>query len=274
MFALRYFAPHYDKEKHEKILEILREITAKHDIKTDIIQLRIVKSQFGEYVDEEHEKEIYEKLFKPRARLLKYRLGEPIRLLLRSRRGRGHFYISGIIAIARYEEIEWFAPAYPNFFQEYDEDASIGFLKAVLEKGIPLLEKLCETSPPSKLETFVLQRFRELSPLKGSFETEVKIGKGFVVKDKYGKETRVAQKSIDAVCHTSEEDWVLETKQTLNYTSIGEILVYDYLYKKLATGKSVKMGIVCEEVDQELIEVCKSLGIVVFQVNGDVTVYT
>jgi hypothetical protein len=272
VFALIYFAPHYDKRKHEKILQIIREIKTVHSIETDIIQLRVVKSQFGEYVDENHEKEIYEKLFKPKAKLLKYRLGEPIRLLLRSRRGRGHFYIAGTVAITRNQEIEWFAPTYPNFFKEYDEDSSIGFLKAVLEKGVPLIEKLCGTLPPSKLETFILQKFRQLSPLKGSYETEVKVGEGLVVQDKYGKETRVAQKSIDAVCHTLEADWVLEIKQALNYASIGEVLVYSYLYKH-AIGKPVRMGIVCEEIDHELIEVCKSLRIVVFQVNDDIKIY-
>jgi len=273
MFVLKYFAPHQDMGKHEKILHLLEDIMAKHGTKIDIVQLRITKSQYGEYVDEEHEKEIYERCFRPRAKVLKYRLGTAIRLLLRSQRGRGHFYIAGTVAITKNDDIEWFAPIYPNFFKEYDEDASIGFLKAVLEKGIPLLEELCKALPPSKLETLILQRFKQLAPLEGVYETEVKVGKGLMTRNKYGKEIRVAQKSIDAVCHTSEGDWVLEVKETLNHTSIGEALVYNHLYKRDTSKFAVRMGIVCEEVDHELIEVCKSLGIVVFQVNEEVKIY-
>ena len=163
-------------------------------------------------MDEEHEKEIYEKKFKHRAKLLKFRLGKPIRLLIRSRKGRGHFYIAGTITVSRDGEIEWFAPLYPNFFEEYDEDSRIAFLKAVLQKGQVLLENLCEPVPPFNLEALIFQRFKELSPLEGEYETEVKVGRGFIIRDKYGKHTRIAQKSIDAVCHTMTWDWVLEVK--------------------------------------------------------------
>ena len=276
VFKLRYYAPaekvvFRHEDRYEEVLQLLESIKSKHGIDFEIFRIKSERIYDSLFVDEEHEKEIYEKHFKPRAKLLKYRLGQPIRLLLRSRRG--HFHLAGTVAVVKDGNIEWFAPPWPNFFEEYDEDSSIAFLKAVLKNGRTLIEKLCEPIPPSKLETLILQKFMVLSPLKCRWETEVKVGKGIIVRDKYGKETKVAQKSIDAVCHTENEDWVLEVKPKLDYTSIGEVLAYSYLYKPIAR-KKVRMGIVCEKVDDELIEVCKSLEITVFQVNDKVKIYS
>lgn len=68
MFKLRFYRGNTEnqKEKNERILSLLEEIKRKHKIDYEIFDLRITKDG---YVDETHEKEIYEKNFKPRAKV-------------------------------------------------------------------------------------------------------------------------------------------------------------------------------------------------------------
>jgi hypothetical protein len=85
MFSLRFYRGDTDsqKEKNERILGLLGEIKKRYGIKHEIFDLRVTKDG---YVDETHEKEIYEKHFKPRAKVLKQRIGESLPRTLRSRR--------------------------------------------------------------------------------------------------------------------------------------------------------------------------------------------
>lgn len=82
-------------------------------------------------------KQVYEKDFKPRAKILKRRTGKSLRSELRGGKGKKNYYVSnpGTIAIIREELIEW----YTNSDQEITK-----FLKDVLDNGYAFLEKCCE----------------------------------------------------------------------------------------------------------------------------------
>lgn len=273
MFTLRYYYPHYDKKVNEEIINLLNKIRELYKVDFQIIQLRTKKyknyygNEYVEYIDKEHEKEIYESDFKPRARILKARIGESIRYLLRSRMGRGHYYIAGTIAITKNNQIEWFT-SYSDRFKSYDENIEIGFLKAVLDKGVSLIEELC---PPVEMianyETSLLDKFIGSGVLKGNFKREVKVGKN-IGEVKYGliNYTFDYRKSIDAICYTDNEVWILEAKKKLNYEALGEVLVYSNLYKQEHPEKEIRMGIICGEIETEILEVCKVYGITVFEV--------
>ena len=127
MFKLRYYCRGEGKEEIAKLLTNIRE---KCGITYEISDL----SRNGAY-DEEKEKEVYERNFKPRAKVLKKRTGEPI-TQLRSR-GARHYFVSlpGTIAIIRDKEIEWYTLG--------DEEIT-KFLKAVLRKGYAYLEEYCK----------------------------------------------------------------------------------------------------------------------------------
>jgi hypothetical protein len=90
-------------------------------------------SSNGEY-DEEKENRVYERGFKPRAKILKKRTGELI-TRLRSRKAR-HYFVStpGTIAVFRDGDIEWYTLG--------DEEIA-KFLRMVLSKGYALLEECC-----------------------------------------------------------------------------------------------------------------------------------
>ena len=126
MITLRYYCK---AEGSDEILKLLTEARAKHNILYEILDL----SSNGEY-DEEKEKRVYERDFKPRAKILKKRTGELI-TRLRSRKAR-HYFVStpGTIAVVRDGDIEWYTLG--------DEEIA-KFLMMVLSKGYALLEECC-----------------------------------------------------------------------------------------------------------------------------------
>ncbi len=127
MFELRYYC---QGEGKEEIRKLLTDVEAKHGISYETSDL----TRNGAY-DEDNEKKVYERDFKPRAKVLKKRTGEPI-TQLRSRRVR-HYFVSlpGTIAIIRDKEIEWYT---------LGNEEITKFLKAVLSKGYAYLEECCK----------------------------------------------------------------------------------------------------------------------------------
>ena len=127
MFKLRYYC---QGEGKEEIRKLLTDVKKKHGIIYEISGLSINRAY-----DEEKEKQVYERDFKPRAKVLKKRTGEPI-TQLRSRKAR-HYFVSlpGTITIIRNERIEWYTLG--------DEEIT-KFLNAVLSKGYVFLEECCK----------------------------------------------------------------------------------------------------------------------------------
>ena len=127
MLKLRYYCQNAGKEE---IRKILTEINKKHGTPSEISYL----SRNGVY-DPEKEKLVYERDFKPNAKVLKKRTGESI-TRLRSRKGRNYFIsLPGTIAIIRNEEVEWYT---------LGDDEIKKILNAILDKGSILLEKYCK----------------------------------------------------------------------------------------------------------------------------------
>jgi hypothetical protein len=271
-FKLRYYAPiernvpFQHKERYAEVIKILELIKSKHGIDYEVFGIRSEVISGNRYVDEKHEKEIYETHFKPRARILNKRIGAPLPKCLRSRGGRGHYYIAGVVAVLRNGLVEWFTcyESCRDRFKMYDEDLNIGFLKAVLDVGLPLLEDLCKPLEPSqkKSEAELIEKFIKSDILKGKFCLEVKVGSQVSGPFDY-------RKSIDLLCHGEKETWVIEAKERLNYEALGEVITYAHLYAKEHPSEEIRMGIICSELDEEILETCKFYGITVFKLNEE-----
>jgi len=262
MYTLRYYAPHFERNIHEQILNHLEQARVKFQIPYEIVEIRLRKSEYSDtyYADEEHEKEIYERDFKPRKAVLKQRIGESIRRALRSRSG--GYFVAGAVAIVRDEQVEWFT-SYANQFKEYDANYIIAFLKAVLDKGPILLDQLCPEIKKGEGELKILDNFIRSSVLRGKFQREVKVGSR-IFKSPEG--TFDWRKSIDAVCYTEDEVWILEGKNRLDYKALGEVLTYACLFERQYPERKIRMGIVCGAIDEEILEVCRKYGVTVFEV--------
>jgi len=271
-FKLRYYAPidrtvpFRHRERYDEVLQLLQFIKSKHRIDFEVFGIKSEQISGSLYVDEKHEKEVYETHFKPRARILNKRIGARLPRCLRSRGGRGHYYITGVVAVLKNGLIEWFTcyESCKDRFESYGQDRDIGFLKFVLDLGPSVLEDLCRIPDAfeGKSETQLIDKFIKSGLLKGEFDLEAKVGKEFSGPFDY-------RKSIDVICHSTEGVWVIEAKKALNYEALGEVVVYASLFAKEHPTDRVMMGIICLELDREILDVCMSLGIVVFKLSGE-----
>jgi len=264
MYQLKYYAPAFYRSVHEEIVKVLAEAKDKHGIPYEILELRRKPSDDPTFylVEEAHEKELYEKDFRPRASLLKGRLGESIRRLLRSRSG--GYFLNGRVAIMKDRQVEWVSShAVP--FKEYDGDFSLGFLKALLQNGPILLDQLTPSVEKGQPELQLLDGFIHSGMLSGTFEREVRVGKRILETPDGTFDWR---KSIDIVCTTPEATWILEGKLKLNYEALGEVLTYSVLYSSSHLQPNIRRGIVCYNIDEDILEACKEFNVTVFQVVG------
>ena len=125
MLTLRYY---FSGKANDQISKLLTDIKARHQITSDLLDL----STNGKY-DSQKEKTAYESDFKPRAKVLKNRMGAPITISLRSRKAR-NYYVStpGTIAISSTAGVEWYTLGI---------DDIVGFLEEVLSRGYSVLEE-------------------------------------------------------------------------------------------------------------------------------------
>jgi len=263
MFKLRFYLgkTDYQRKKNVKILNLLQEVKRKYGIDYEVFNLQVTKDG---YVDEKHEKEVYETYFKPRSKVLKQRIGVPLPRSLRSQRGRGHYYIAEVIAILEDGQVGWYTCWRScERFKNLDEDAEVGFLKALLSRGSNLLKELCPDVRASKsLHDFLIDEFIKVNPLQGNIEREVKAG-SMIFSNKYG-DTIDWRKAIDLVCHTNQDTWIIEVKPKLNWEAFGQVIAYTHLFQKKHTTSHIKKGIICKEIDKEILAICEEFDINVF----------
>jgi hypothetical protein len=262
MFKLRFYLGEtaYQKEKNQ-IIRMLQEIKVRHNIDYEIFKLRITKDG---YVDEKHEKEIYEDHFKPRAKILKQRIGESLPRTLRSQRGRGHYYLSGVIAILENGQIGWYTCWEScRRFENIDKDYTIGFLKALLSQGSSLLNELCpDVSTLKSPHDFLIDEFIRINPLQGKIKREVKVG-SMIFTNKYGS-VFDWRKAIDLIVYTDQAVWIIEVKPKLNWEAFGQVIAYAHLFQKEHPNSHIQKGTVCKDIDPEILAVCEEFNIKVF----------
>lgn len=141
--------------------------------------------------------------------------------------------------------------------------------------------------------------FKRCNPLGNcTYYDEVRVGRGKTVQDKgiqYIKDTTsgkariirrsdpefqkrldrfppeqrnrpVPARSIDLVCETSKDIWILEAKVSLDPCAIGQVLQDEVLYKnERKPTKPLKLGTICEESDPYLEQVCQKHHITIFE---------
>lgn len=246
---IRYYSPYYDDEIQKEILDLLSRIKTIHVIDYEVRE-----------VPEGSDQVIYKRDFIPRARVVRSRVGEGVARIIRSRQGRGSPLVRGELTFADDNGIAWIAyytdPLYDEW-KSYDEKhpIPIGFLKMILERREEVLDEIMSRGKESEHEKLVSE-FIRLNPLRGEFREEVPVGKAMVMIDKYGGEKRVGRKSIDLVCDTPTECWILEVEPELNARALGQALIYKELYPK-ESSKLVKCGIVCKNAEDEILAVCQ-----------------
>jgi len=246
---IRYYSPYYDNEIHKEILDLLSRIKTVHKIDYEVKEVPKGSNEV-----------IYKRDFIPRAKVVRSRVGEGVARIIRSKQGRGSPFVRGTLTLVDDNGIAWIAyytdPLYDEW-KSYDEKhpTSIGFLKMVLERGQEVLHEIMRRGKESEHEKLVGE-FMSLNPLRGEFREEVPVGKAMVMINKYGEKKRVGRKSIDLVCVTPTECWILEVEPKLNARALGQALIYRELYPKEGS-KQIKCGIVCKNAEDEVLVICQ-----------------
>lgn len=120
------------------VCSLLSEIKRRHGIPYEVGELRMKRSSDGStYPDEGHERDIYNREFLPRSKVFRRR-GFSVTYL---RSNRGYVYLEGTVAVVSNGLIEWFTHR-DERFKGKDEDATLAFLRALPERGKPLLDEL------------------------------------------------------------------------------------------------------------------------------------
>jgi hypothetical protein len=263
-YGLRYYAPSFDRKIDNEIRELLREICRIWNLRCDIEDLRLTPSKLtGQlFPDSAHEEEIYKRDFLPRKGVLKTRSGASLREQLRSNSGR--FNLAGAVVIVSGRGIEWLCPAYGRDSQfGLDSDARLDFLKASLQRGPAFLHQLCPPIGKSHPEARLLDLFLTHRVLDGEVRREVPIGSRRFSTEFGNFDWR---KAIDLVIDTADSVWIIEAKPRLNCEAMGQVLLYGDLYEQEHDATRVKLGILCGELEGEILLSCHKRRITVFQV--------
>ena len=260
MYKLRYYLAEIDylSKKNREIKKLLEDIKNKYNIDNEIIEIKLTKEG---YTDEKHLKEIYQKEFIPRAKVLKQRIGAPLRKTLKSKKG--HIYIAGVITILENGQIGWYVTWEDDErYKKYDKDNDTAFLKALVFQGPSLFIELCPNIDKLKsIHDLLIDNFVKKYSQHGEIEREVRIGSQYFSLN-FG--TYDWRKSIDIVFHTEKGTWIIEAKPKINWEAFGQVIAYAHLYKKYKQITQINMGIICKDIDQEISKICEEFNIQVF----------
>jgi hypothetical protein len=145
-YRVCFYSPAGQERVDRGIPPLFAELQSAHGIESQVINLRLVTSSMNPAIlvpDEAHEKEIYQRDFEPRWRVLNPRTGARVRKVLRSNSGR--YCVAGTVAVLSGQGVEWYS-VFSDRFASYDEDHRLGFLRALLANGQALLADLCQPS--------------------------------------------------------------------------------------------------------------------------------
>jgi len=251
-FKLRYYT--YKKNYDLLVLNLLEEIRKRYSVEYTVKEVKLVKSDSGDLIpDEKHEREIYEEEVVPRAKVIKARVGEDVKCIFRSRRGRGHYYIAGRIVVTNlYNQVEWVpyvTDPYYEVWSKYDRErpTTIGFLKWILDEGTEALRYIDSkiSKKPKDVHELLIEEFIKRRIIEGSIRREVPVG-GVTLKTKHGYLTKLWSLKVDLIVHEpSGYTWIIEVEPELNATALGQVLIYKELYLMENKGRHVKTAIVC-----------------------------
>jgi len=122
-------------------------------------------------------------------------------------------------------------------------------------------------------EAAVMRNFIRYGPLRGYWFFDVPLHtpqslRLFRAADPlYRRESRLYVKRIDAVCITETTCWILEVKERLRPSGIGELAMYrDLFEEQYEVDRPRRMGYVYRTPDPVLYDVCARRGIARFQV--------
>jgi len=108
-------------------------------------------------------------------------------------------------------------------------------------------------------EIKILKKFIDARVIVGKWSTDVRLGYELTEEEKklapHEQKMIISlrERRIDAVCETPTEIWILEVKDKLRASGIGQLLTYEYFYKeRFKPVKPVRLGYIAAIDDPTL----------------------
>ena len=137
------------------------------------------------------------------------------------------------------------------------------------ERGRALGIKISPPFPHFKPhEVEIMRAFLDRDILRGEYRFDVRLFPEVIEPapeaevEMYFAWHMLKAKRVDAVCETPDAIWLLEVKDVLRPSAIGELLTYRTLYdRQFRPLKPLRMGVVCGEDDELVRPTCEEQGI-------------
>lgn len=120
-------------------------------------------------------------------------------------------------------------------------------------------------------ETRILREFLAKKELEGRYEFDVRLFPEIKPLEEgadpgaYYAWLMLRAKRIDALCETADTIWILEVKDVLRPSAVGQVLLYADVYdRQFHPLKPLRLGIVAGEDDPVVRPTCDRLGIKVW----------
>lgn len=240
---LWYFAPDFSPGQDAELRHLLDRCRHVHGITWREIDARGRDTQEA----------FYKEMFAPvaTARRLAQRTGRTVEAYLRSTKGA--IYVRGVIALMQEDQPQWYGK----------ERHALSFLRDLEAQGRAMLQEILSSSGPyGDAERRLLDSFITSGTIAGDFERNETISLQTADSD-----IAATSRFIDATCRTAQgPHWVFEVEAELNYTSLGQALVYQYLYSDNYPETEVRAAIICGSAADDLALACLANRVEVFVV--------
>jgi hypothetical protein len=249
MIKIRYYADDYEKQRHERKIELLNEIYSRHRIAVEITRVYPHHGPLPKFqgnIEEISEENAWKRDFS-RNRDLSRNLGEAPSKVFKTRSG--NLVISSAVGVVVDGILQWAAL--------YDE--GLNFLQKVLDRGESAVKEVYTLREKMEdLHEKVIREFAEAKVVPGNPKFGVVVGE--LAESELAKydwdwrnfAKRMVEKEIDLVMENPERDWIIEVKPEFTSDNVekglGQLMLYEYLYRIKNPHKKIEKALVFAKI--------------------------
>lgn len=231
MIKIKYYADDFERERHEREVELLNEIYERYGIEVGIVRVNPRHGSLPEFrgdVEEISKEKAWKRDFSGN-RALSRNIGERPSKAFKTRSG--YIVIAGAVGVVD-GSLQW----------ADKHGRAIKFLEKVLEKGESAIREVyVKEEKKEDLHERTAREFVEAGIISGRPKFGVTVGRlSEEEMEKYDRQwrdfaKRMVEKEIDLVIESDDKNWIVEIKREFTSDNIekglGQVFLYDYLYQ-------------------------------------------
>lgn len=246
---LRYYAPTYDRERHELWIRLLNRIQSDHGISWEEVptgsEYGSINQDWYSKEPETTEPEVWEGQLS-RNRAIALNDVEERTPSKKFKSNSGNFQIKGMVAVIDSQQ---------GVIHGSRHSAGTDFLEEILEDGYPVLDRLAATGDEGKsIHKQLIESYED--QVDGQTFREYSVGESLVETSEYSTSQKrfaknIVSKKIDLVVRGSKNTEIIEAKGEFNANQVekalGQLLYYQELYEKEHPEEKVKLKAIFPE---------------------------